>query len=276
MGLKKMGDVTISIVSYCQKDLLSRCLDEIERVSLPSDWQVVVVDNNSKDGSADMVMQNYNWVKLIRLDRNLGFGRGHNTAYTHSESPIFIVLNPDVRILPGSLEFLVETLEKFPKAAIAGPQLLNPDGSIQFSARRFYDWKTVFARRLPLPGRKRINDFHLMKDLDQRLVQSVDWVLGAAMAIRRSAFGDIALFDTRYKLYFEDVDLCYFAQKRGWDVLYCPQSRMIHDHQRKSAKLRLSFAVFNHFVSWVLFYLKSREYEKVSRKNRATIPSTNL
>ncbi len=256
-----MNDVTISIVSFRQKELLRKCLDQIQKASLPAGWQIIVVDNCPEDESADMAAQDYKWVKLIRSEKNLGFGGGHNIAYSNSKSPIFIVLNPDVRILPGSLEILVETLEKFPNAAIAGPQLLNPDGSIQYSARRFYNWKTILARRLPVPGRKKINDFHLYKDLDPNQMQSVDWILGASMAIRRSAFGD-NLFDTRYKLYFEDVDLCYFAKKRGWEVLYCPQSKMYHDHQRRSSQISLDFALSKHLKSWIAFYLKSKRFEK--------------
>ncbi len=259
-----MSDVTISIVSYCQKDLLDRCLVSLYKLSLPSSWQIVVVDNNSSDGSAEMVAQIYPMVNLIRLKKNLGYAGGHNIAYSQTESPVFIVLNPDVIVLPSSLETLVQTFEKFPKAAIVGPCLLNPDGSLQFSARRFYDWRTVACRRLPIPGRKKVNDYHLMKDCDFNQVLNVDWVLGAAVGIRRSAFNERILFDTRYKLYFEDVDLCYFAKKRGWDVLYCPQSKMIHDHQRNSAKVFFNSAMINHFISWVKFYLKSRGRLKVN------------
>jgi GT2 family glycosyltransferase len=253
-----MSEVTISIVSYCQKALLDRCLGQIYGLSLPAAWRTVVVDNNSSDGSAEMVAQCYAWVKLIKMRKNAGFAGGHNAAYSQTDSPIFIILNPDVKILPGSLEVLVEAFEKFPKAAVVGPQLLNPDGSLQFSARRFYDWKTVLGRRLPFPGGKQLSDLHLMKNVDHSAVRCVDWVLGAAMGIRRSAFGGKELFDTRYKLYFEDVDLCYFAHKRGWDVLYCPQSIMIHDHQRTSAKAVFSSALINHFVSWLKFYLKTK------------------
>jgi GT2 family glycosyltransferase len=255
-----MNDVTISIVNYCQKDLLDRCLKSIAAQQLPSNWRKVVVDNNSIDGSAEMVAREYPSVGLIRLDRNVGFAGGHNVAYSQTNSPIFIVLNPDVKVLPSSLEVLVETFERFPKAAIVGPKLLNPDGSLQFSARRFYDWRTVLGRRLPFPGGKKLSDLHLMKDMDQSTMRCVDWVVGAAMGVRRSAFDGKELFDTRYKLYFEDVDLCYFAHKRGWDVLYCPQSKMIHDHQRTSAKAILSSALINHFVSWIKFYLKTKRY----------------
>ncbi|MHC4157764.1 MAG: glycosyltransferase family 2 protein [Planctomycetota bacterium] len=260
-----MSDVTISIVNYCQKNLLNRCLAQINTLALPSSWHTVVVDNNSSDGSADMVSKNYPWVKLTRLGKNLGFGGGHNTAYAHSDSNIFIVLNPDVIVLPGSLETLIETFERFPKTAIVGPCLLNPNGTPQFSARRFYTWRTVACRRLPIPGRQKVNDYHLMKDCDLSQLLSVDWLLGAAMCIRSSAFDERELFDTRYKLYFEDVDLCYFAKKRGWDVLYCPQSRMIHDHQRTSAKTFGSTAKIKHFTSWIKFYLKTKACLEVTQ-----------
>ena len=255
-----MSDVTISIVSYCQKALLDRCLSQIKSLSLPLSWQIIVVDNNSSDGSAEMVAQNYPAVKLIRLQKNLGFAGGHNIAYNQTNTPVLVILNPDVNVLPGSIEMLVDAFKKFPKAAVIGPQLLNPDGSVQFSARRFYDWQTVLARRLPFPGRKKLCDLHLMKDLDRIAIQRVDWVMGAAMVIRRAAFDGKELFDTRYKLYFEDVDLCYFAHKNGWDVLYCPQSKMIHDHQRTSAQSFFNFALVNHFTSWIKFYLKTRKY----------------
>jgi N-acetylglucosaminyl-diphospho-decaprenol L-rhamnosyltransferase len=253
-----MNKATISIVSYCQKNLLDRCLAQIDSLSLPSGWHTIVVDNNSPDGSADMVEQRYPRVTLVRLQENLGYGGGHNVAYAQTDGEYFFVLNPDVVVLAGSLEVLVQTLSEFSKAAIVGPCLLNPDGSSQFSARRFYTWGTIVCRRFPIPGRKRVNDYHLMKDQDLSRLLRVDWILGAAMGIRRSAFSGNELFDPRYKLYFEDVDLCYFAQKRGWDVLYCPSSKMIHDHQRVSGRGGFNRAKLCHFTSWVKFYQKSK------------------
>jgi GT2 family glycosyltransferase len=96
-----------------------------------------------------------------------------------------------------------------------------------------------------------------MKDQDPNQLRNVDWILGAAMGIRRAAFEREQLFDTRYRLYFEDVDLCYFAKKAGWQIIYCPTAKMIHDHQRASAKNLFSSVTINHFLSWIKFYLKS-------------------
>jgi N-acetylglucosaminyl-diphospho-decaprenol L-rhamnosyltransferase len=253
-----MNEVTLSIVSYCQKELLRRCLAQLERLKCIHEWETIVVDNCSTDGSADMVEKHYPWAKLVRLGENIGFAGGHSLAYRTSSAPVFVVLNPDVIVLPDSIERLLQALALHPRAAIAGPCLLNPDGSCQFSARRFYTWRTVLWRRLPLPGRTKVHNYHLMMDVKPNRVIQVDWILGAAMAIRRSAFGTSGLFDTRYRLYFEDVDLCYFAQRRGWHVIYCPESRMIHDHQRSSAKKIFSQATMKHIESWIKFWLKTK------------------
>jgi len=270
-----MNQVTISIVNYCQKHLLARCLDSIERQNLPKNWQTIVVDNNSSDGSADMLKHNYSFIKVINLDKNLGFAGGHNIAFAQTNSPVFIVLNPDIIITQNSLENLVKTLNNFPAAGIVGPCLLNPDGSPQYSARRFYNWYTIACRRLPVPGRKKANNYHLMKDQQLNNTISVDWVLGAAMAIRRKAFAQKELFDTRYHLYFEDVDLCYFAKKRGWHILYCPQSKMIHDHQRTSAKGIISSALIKHLISWCKFCIKCKNYPLEPNSSPLINPSTH-
>ena len=257
-----MQDYIISIVNYRQKELLDRCLTQIKSLNLSDRWRIVVVDNNSADDSTGMVEEKHPWVELIKLSKNIGFGKGHNITYAQTKGRYFFVLNPDVIVLPGSLEELVKILDKHDRSAIVGPCLLNPDQSLQYSTRRFYNWWTILCRRFPIPGRERVNDFHLMKEWNHNEIQNVDWLLGASLGIRRSAFGQDKLFDPRYKLYFEDVDLCYFAHQQGWDVLYCPDSKMIHDHQRASAQKIFSKTKFYHFSSWINFYLKTRSINR--------------
>lgn len=255
-----MEDVTLSIVHYRQPELLDRCLSQLEALSLPANWETILVDNSPEVGAGDTVRRRFPWVTLVPTEANLGFGGGHNLAYARSRNGVFLVLNPDVIVLPGAIETLVQVLAEHPDAAIVGPRLLNPDRTCQHSARRFYNWRAVFWRRLPLPGRQKVSDYHLMKDRDLTTTQPVEWLLGAALAIRRSAFNRPDLFDPRYRLYFEDVDLCYFAQRAGWQVLYCPEATMIHDHQRASAGRPFNSAVRRHFMSWVKFYLKTKTY----------------
>ena len=223
------------------------------------DVETVVVENSPTREGAAIVEREFNNVRLIENGRNAGFAGGHNLAYATTDSPYFCVLNPDVIPLAGSVERLIMTLEERPNAAIVGPCLLNTDGSVQHSARRFFDWPTVLARRLPVRNAARLNERHLLKDCDLSYTQRVDWVLGAALLVRRAAFPDSALFDQRYHLYFEDVDLCYFAHQRGWEVVYCPDSRMIHDHQRESAR-GLNRKLVIHLMSWLKFTRKRKLY----------------
>ncbi|RKY12097.1 MAG: hypothetical protein DRP65_02245 [Planctomycetota bacterium] len=253
-----MPRVVISLVNYNQKDLLDRCLEHLGRAQIDQDWHTIVLDNKSTDGSAEMVDKKYPWVEQIRNHKNDDYGRGHNIVYSKTDSLYFIVLNPDIIIDPGSLQSLVDKFEKFPRAAVIGPCLLNPDGSLQYSARHDYDWRTVIARRLPFPGRQRIIDHHLMKDYPYESIHKVDWVMGAVLAVRRQAFPEQDLFDPVYRKYFEDVDLCYFARQAGWDVLYCPDIKIIHDHQRVSAQKWFNKVTMIHISSWLKFYIKTK------------------
>lgn len=224
-------------------------------------FETVVVENSPTKEGAAIVEREFDQIRLIDNGRNNGFAGGHNLVYAASESPYFCVLNPDVIPLDGSIDRLIVALEEWPNAAIAGPCLLNADGSVQYSARRFFNWPTVLARRIPVDISGRLNDRHLMKDRDLSYTQNVDWMLGAALVVRRSAFPDQCLFDPRYHLYFEDVDLCYFAHQRGWEVLYCPDSRMIHDHQRESAR-GFNRKLVMHLVSWLKFNMKRKLQRK--------------
>lgn len=255
-----MNKAVLSIVSFNQVELLRRCLGTLLSDSLPNRWDLIVVDNNSFDGSAEMVDREYPCVKLIRNDINLGFGGGHNLSWEKTESEIFFVLNPDILVRVKDLDSLMKAFEYYPRASVIGPKLLNPDGSVQYSARRFYNWRTILGRRVSIPGAKEIEDIHLMKDCDLSQTQPVDWVMGAVMAIRREAFQRRDLFDPRYKLYFEDVDLCYFTQTEGWQVLYYPECRIIHDHQRTSARGKFNKALLLHLQSWWKFYWKTVWY----------------
>jgi hypothetical protein len=220
------------------------------------------VDNNSTDGSAGVVAEYFKDVELIASTSNLGFGGGHNLAFRHNDQPFFLVLNPDVIVEAGSIEQLLTQMKDDDRVAIAGPCLVNSDGSLQYSARRFYDWPTVLSRRLPIPFRDKRVEHHLMKDVDFSGLERVDvnWVMGAVMLCRRDAFDGQYLFDPRYKLYFEDVDLCYFAKQRGYKVIYLPFVKMVHDHQRLSAKGIVNKAAVTHFKSWLTFRKKCRDY----------------
>jgi len=166
-------------------------------------------------------------IRLIRNEMPKGFGANHNAAFEHCGSAYFCVLNPDIHFGENPFPRLVEELRK-PKVGVVAPRILNPDGNTEDSARRFpTPWFIV--RKL----------FGLAAGLDYRIEQttlSPDWVAGMFMLFRKDVYAELAGFDERYFLYYEDVDLCRRLRKRGYDVRLLPSVSAIHDARRESRR----------------------------------------
>jgi GT2 family glycosyltransferase len=206
----------------------------------------VVVDNASVDGSAAIAEQFGPRVRLIRNEKNLGFGRGINQALAATSAPLVLIMNPDCRLVAGALTTLEAQLLSHDDCAIVGPKILDPDGSMQGSARGDPDMLTglfgrnTFLRRL-LPG----------LGVSQRNVviaepafggghtsRPVDWVSGACMLARRDALLGVAGFDEKYFLYWEDADLCRRLRVSGYHVRYVSGATAVHQvgHSTRTAR----------------------------------------
>ena len=231
-------DVTVVTVSHEHwadlREGLPRALSPAERCSR----QVIVVDNACVDRTADHVRDAFPGVEVIRNDRPLGFAANCNRALDLSRGRYVLLLNPDVRCAPGSIDALVHFMDAHPEAGAAGPRLLNPDGSLQHSCRRFSTPFLFLLRGLGLerwlthyPPQRRA----LMQDWDHASVRDVDWVLGAALIARREMIDDVGPLDSGYFLYCEDQDWCHRMWTRGWSVYYVPDSTMTHAHRRASS-----------------------------------------
>jgi N-acetylglucosaminyl-diphospho-decaprenol L-rhamnosyltransferase len=198
-----------------------------------------VIVNNSGEAIDDL-LQGLPWpARVLHPGRNLGYARGVNEGIRAAREEDLLILNPDVRALPGSIDALARAAREHPRAGLLAPKLLNPDGTLQLSARRFYNWRTLLLRRAPIPALNRTSRTvreHLMADWDHADTRPVDWVLGAALYVRRSAVRDVGLMDERYFLYFEDVDWCRRMWRHGYEVIYCADSSMVHEHARASAQ----------------------------------------
>ncbi|HEU5309881.1 MAG TPA: glycosyltransferase family 2 protein, partial [Candidatus Eisenbacteria bacterium] len=196
--------------------------------------------NNSGEPIDDLAASSGWPVRVLDPKRNLGYARGVNAGIRAASEEDLLILNPDVAVEPGSIEALERAAHACPRAGILAPRLLNPDGTLQLSARRFYNWRTLLLRRAPLFGLdKKSRDVreHLMLDWDHADTRPVDWVLGAALYVRRGAVRDVGLMDERYFLYFEDVDWCQRMWRHGYEVVYCADATMRHEHARSSAQL---------------------------------------
>jgi len=196
--------------------------------------EVIVVDNASSDGSAQLFGGD-SAITLIANDTNRGFGTAVNQAAKVTTAPLLWILNPDCRVLPGAYRALLDTLERHSECAIAAPQLLNADGSVQASARGEPDaWTGLFGRHGLLtkffPASTAARRNLPAADLVASGVDSaeVPWVMGAAMLVRREPFDRVGRFDERYFLYWEDADLCRRLRTAGCTTRYVPRARVKH------------------------------------------------
>jgi len=224
-------DVTISICSWNTVDDLRVCLTSLAAIREEANFEVFVVDNNSEDGSAEMVEAEFPWVRLERSATNRGFTGGHNHAAELRRGEHLFPLNSDAVVRPGAVRELLNYLAANPEVGIVGPRLLNPDGSLQFSCRRFPNPVAALFRNTPLGKlfpKNRFTRDYLMQEWNHDGPREVDWVSGAAFIIRGELIRRIGLFDPEYFMFCEDVDLCWRAWKAGSKVHYFPSPTVVH------------------------------------------------
>ncbi|HSQ59431.1 MAG TPA: glycosyltransferase family 2 protein, partial [Acidobacteriota bacterium] len=217
--------VTLVVVHYRTREPLARLFASL-RAARPAPVREIVIVNNSGEPLDDLAASSGLPTRIVAPGRNAGYARGVNLGIRAASEEDVLVLNPDIQVEPGSVEALVRCAEAHPRAGIVAPRLVHPDGALQLSARRFYNGRTLFLRRLPFFGladRSRAVRDHLMADWDHLETRPVDWVLGAALFVRRNAMRDVGLMDERYFLYFEDVDWC----QRMWRHRSITEARVI-------------------------------------------------
>ena len=227
--------VAAILVNYNAGDELRRALQSIADEMSEQPWEAVVVDNHSTDGSADIALEFQPRVSLIRNGENVGFARGVNQGLAATGAPFVLIMNPDCRLMAGAIAALRADLVLQPKCAIVGPKILNPDGSLQGSARGDPDMLTgLFGRKqlfgrlfpwLPVSRRNVVSD-HAVRSGQPSV--AVDWLSGACLLARRAPLRQVAGFDERYFLYWEDADLCRRLRAAGHGVRYVPGATAIH------------------------------------------------
>ena len=251
-------DLSVCIVNWNTSRDLERALGSLAQGGRGLEYEIIVVDNRSRDDSVRMVKERFPQVQLICNQANLGFAAANNQAIAQSKGDFVLLLNSDTLVHPGALARLVEFMRDHPDCAVAGAKLLNRDGSLQFSCRRFPRMMAGFFRKVPL-GRllpeNRYNREYLMSDWDHNQVREVDWVSGAAACLRREAIKDVGPLDEGYYMYCEDVDWCWRARQRGWKVYYVPEAVITHYIGRSSDQRPLAMVLRFH-DSMIRFYWK--------------------
>jgi N-acetylglucosaminyl-diphospho-decaprenol L-rhamnosyltransferase len=222
--------VTVAVVSFNTRDLLARCLRSLEPEANAGRANVWVVDNESSDGSPDLVRNEFPWVELVEPDENLGFGRAVNLVARESDADWIVAANADIACEPGALETLLAAGAD-PRVGVVAPRLILPDGSTQHSVYHFPTVPFTLAFNLGLPQRsRRLGDRLLLHGYwDAERPREVDWAIGALLLIRRTAFDAVGGFDEQQWMYAEDLDIGWRLRQAGWTTHYEPRARVLHE-----------------------------------------------
>jgi N-acetylglucosaminyl-diphospho-decaprenol L-rhamnosyltransferase len=220
-----LTDLSVSIVNTNSRELLLACLE-----TLPRGADAVVLDNASEDGSAAAVRERFPDVRVIAQAHRAGFGANHNTVIRATDGRYVYVLNEDTTADDWAFERIVAYLDANPRVAALGPRLVYPDGRLQDSAWRF-PTPLVSTVGLLTVGKLGVKQSH------GQAPRAVDWVMGAALVLRREALDEVGLFDEEFFLYSEEVDLQFRLRKAGWEVDYFPEATVVHHESQFSAEI---------------------------------------
>jgi GT2 family glycosyltransferase len=230
--------VSIVVLSWNTRELLDACLSSLRAVAAELPFEVIVVDNDSADGSADMVAQRHPEVRLVRNATNEGYAIGNNTGAAGARGDLLLLLNSDTEVRPGALATLVRFLDGHPAHGACAPRLDNPDGTPQTSCKAFPTlltcvfFDTVFERWFP---DNRVIPRYFMADFDHEHSRDVDQPPGAAFLVRRALWEELGGFDPELWLFFNDVDLCRRLRAAGHSIAYVAEARILH-HEGRSTR----------------------------------------
>lgn len=253
-------DITISIVNWNTCGELRACLESVLEQNGAIGLEAIVVDNASGDGSAEMVRSDFaDRVTLISNSVNVGFAAAHNQSVRIARGRYVMLLNPDCRVLTGDVfRKMVEFMDSNPDVGALGPRIVNPDGSLQYSARRFPTMAAALFRHMFMgrlfPNNRFVREY-MMTDWDHNEVRDVDWLSGSALLMRREALERIGALDERFFMYLEDVDWCRRAHERGWRVVYFPMASISHRIGAASDQNPVAM-IKQHHKSMLKYYLK--------------------
>jgi GT2 family glycosyltransferase len=215
-------ELSVIIVNHNGRGCLPACLSSLERERAGGHWEILVVDNASRDGSADIVEKRFPRVRLVRSAKNVGFAAANNLGLKKTRGEYVLFLNPDTRVFPGAPDFLLRAMKADPGIGAAGPALLAAEGAYQVSFGGRVGFFRELARKCFLNGLRR------RRLRSARKPREVVWASGACLLARREVLENIGGFDEGFFLYFEDIDLCYRLREAGYKIVFLPEARVFH------------------------------------------------
>lgn len=217
--------LSVCVLNWNTCDLLHTCLQSLYEDPDAQEWEVIVVDNGSSDGSCGMVAASFPDARLVQNRENLGFAVGNNHAMELARGDHILLLNPDTRVEAGALNRLIHFMTENPDVGAVGPKLLSADGSVQLSCGIRPSLRTELVNKTLLHN---LFPFYKLGRWHHDKIRNVDWVMGACILVRKSVVEEIGRLDPAIFMFYEDLDWCLRIRDSGWRICYFPFSRVHH------------------------------------------------
>ena len=247
--------LSVVIVSYNVRELLTACIDSVVKAAEGIDSEVFVVDNKSVDDTIEVISRDYPWVHLINNKENLGFSKANNIAIRQAEGEYVLLLNPDTVVAEGTLRGAIEFMDQHPEAGGAGVRMHNADGTLAPESRRAVPTPMVGARKM-LGFTKR----YYMSYLSWDEPGQIEVISGAFMLLRRKAIDQVGMLDEDFFMYGEDIDLSYRLLKGGWQNWYLPLDII---HYKGQSTQKSDFRYVHVFYQAMLIFFR-KHYSHLS------------
>jgi GT2 family glycosyltransferase len=257
--------LSIIITHYCTPKLLYLCLKSIRETLKNLDYEIIVVDSQSK--------QRIKWQKtrVIPFKKNVGYSKIVNAGLKKTKGEYILIINADITVLKNTVSEMLKFMKKNPDVGIVAPQLMDFKNNIQISCFAKPSLGAILARRTPFGktkwGKKILKSFTLA-DWDRKTTKEVDWAQGSALMLRKRTLQKVGLLDERFFMYFEDIDWCQRFWEKGYKVVYLPKAKMKHFYHRSSKKWGpILDILFNkhtrtHIISALKYFWKYRHVKK--------------
>ena len=256
--------LTVSIVNWNAGELIIKCIDRVFNTIKKHSFEVVVVDNNSTDGSIQEVEKKFPNVNIIKNDTNVGYARAHNQVLKSTKSSYVLLLNPDCLLTNGAVDDMLDYLTRNPEVGVAGPKVVSGEGSPHRTVVDFPNMKTECQRMLKAyfpPFGDRLSK--LLSTPAKKIAQSYrrpicvsSTVSGPFLLLNRSMLDDIGYLDEDFFLFSEENDICWRAKERGWLRLYFPDAKVYHFLGGSRKKTRPGFSTYHMHRSRLIFFKK--------------------
>ncbi|MCX7611157.1 MAG: glycosyltransferase family 2 protein [Ignavibacterium sp.] len=259
MNTEKNIDVSVVIISWKMRDLLNKCLETLYYCTKEINFEVIVIDNDSQDGTYEMVKNNFPQVRLIKNSENRGVAPARNQGIKETKGKYILILDADMEFIDNSIKHLFDFMESNLDAGIVGCKLIDQNFNLQTSCKRFPNLLAFLFRRLEWIEAVRNSKtlrHHTMKDWDHSEIKEVDYIIGACQFFRREVIEKIGPYDDKIFYGPEDIDFCLRIWKAGWKVYYYPYTSIIHHEQRITKKNLFSVISFKHFAGIFYIYKK--------------------